>query len=115
MRRRIEERFNDGAIQYGEFITERDEGTKKKKGTVFKANGILFFKYYSIRQEDSAMYGVKGKTVDLKLKTYYVPGVEKSQKVLLNGELYEITGIDPSNDRRYLFWYLSKAGDFKND
>lgn len=110
MKSRIKYNFNNGRLEYGTVQTKRDEKTKKKEGEEFKAAGKLYFDYRSIRQEDYSTYNTDNQKVDLKLETYFVPGVEKSHKVMLDGDIYNIFGIDPSDDRRTLFWYLSKVG-----
>ena len=110
MRFKDEERFNDGLIKYGKTETVRDS-TKKVVGESFKSDGELYYNFYNIRQSDNEVYGTNDLSVDIKIKTYFIESVKKSQKVLLDGDVYNITSIDPTADRRYMFWYLSKAGE----
>lgn len=109
MRFKDEERFNHGLLEYGKVETVRN-ATKKIIGETFNADGELYYNFYNIRQSDNEVYGTTDQAVDLKVKTFYIPSVNKSQKVLLNGDVYNITSIDPTADRRYMFWYLSKVG-----
>lgn len=100
----------DGMLRFGKYATKRDENGKKVGFKLLDPHD-LFFNYLSIRQSDTTYFNSIGKTVDLKVKTYYVAGVEqKSVKVLIEGELYDVTMIDPDFKREYMFWYLTKVG-----
>ncbi|SFH68639.1 phage head closure protein [Pisciglobus halotolerans] len=112
MKFKDEERFNDGLLEFGRTETVRN-AEKKIIGERFILNGSLFFNYTTIRQVDFDFYGTHDKTVDLKVKTFYVKGIEESHKVLIDEVLYDITDTDPTTDRRYLFWYLQRVGEFE--
>lgn len=109
MKFKDEERFNDGLLKYGKTETVRD-ASKKIIGEKFVDGGELFYNFYDIRQGDNDLYGTNDQSVDLKVKTFFIKSVEKSQKVLMDGNVYNITSIDPTADRLYMFWYLSKVG-----
>ena len=109
-RTKLPESFNDGLLEFGKTATQRDEHAKII-GDGFERFGELFFNYQTIRQSDFEQYGTTDLSVDLKVKTYYTPNVEKSHKVIINDSIYEITGIDPDKERIYLYWYLSKVGE----
>lgn len=101
---------SDGILKFGRYKTARDE-SGKKIGERFDTLGELFFSYVNIRQSDTEFYKTYGKTVDLKVKTYYVKGIERqSLKVLVDGVFYEVTEIDPDFNREFMFWYLTKVG-----
>lgn len=107
--------FNDGVLHYGTIKTKRNE-LKEKIGFDMDEAGYLFFNFRQIRQEDQDVYGVgKDQTSDLKVETYYREGIDKQlHKAVINGEYYEIKYIDPSNDRRTMFWYLTKKGQLND-
>lgn len=112
MKSKIKNNFKDGLFEYGTIQTKRNEKTKKKEGEEFNKLGELYFDYRRIRQEDYSTYHTEESKLDLKVETFFVPGVEKSHKVMLGEDIYNISGVDPSNDRTTLFWYLSKRGRF---
>lgn len=103
--------YTDGVIHYGEIVTKRDKN-KKKIGSEFSDKGFLFFDYRQIREEDLSIYNVgKDKTSNLKIETYFKDKISDSiDRATINGDVYEILEIDPSNDRRKMFWYLVKKG-----
>lgn len=102
---------NDGLLEYGRFETLRDSN-RKVTGQEFVLAGTLKYEYASIRQGDSAQYGGSTQSIDLKVRTYYRPDVPTSLKVRINRLGYEITQIDPANDRKSMYWYLSRKGEF---
>ena len=103
--------FNDGVLHYGTIKTKRNE-LKEKVGLEFVESGFLFFDFKQIRQEDTEIYDIgKDQTSNLKVQTYYVDGIDKNvQKVVYKNDYYEVKNIDPSNDRKTMFWYLTKKG-----
>jgi len=115
MKRRIDAQLNDGFLNYGVIVTERDSQTKAKKGEAFQTRGSLAFSFESIRQQDTEVYSTNETTLDLKVKTYYTSGLTKSHKVLLENETYSIIQMDPTKDRRYIYWYLMKVGEFNGN
>lgn len=103
--------FNQGVVHFGTIETKRN-ANREKIGFEFNKAGLLFFNYRQIRVEDQDYFKVaKDSTANLKIETYYYKGIDKeSHKAVINGDYYEITAIDPSNDRRTMFWYLVKKG-----
>ncbi|WP_314068425.1 phage head closure protein [uncultured Vagococcus sp.] len=101
--------FNDGLLEFGQIKTKRDS-TKRIIGEEFIYLGRLYFSIESIRQNDFEQYGGKNKTVDLKLSTYFTTDVEKTHKIKIASDVYEVTGIDPDADRIKMYWYLTKIG-----
>ena len=104
------ELLNDGLLEFGRIKTLRDEEANLI-GKTFESLGQLFFNYQSIRQSDYEQYGTSELSVDLKIKTYYTDFVEKSHKIIIGVDEYEITAIDPDRKRMYMFWYLAKVGE----
>lgn len=109
-RRKMRDLLNDGLLEFGKTATQRDESAKII-GDGFSKLGELFFKYQTLRQADFEQYETTERSVDLKIKTYYTPKVEKSHKVIIDNSIYEITGIDPDLERIFLYWYLTKVGE----
>ncbi|KRK79455.1 hypothetical protein FD03_GL000584 [Companilactobacillus nodensis DSM 19682 = JCM 14932 = NBRC 107160] len=103
--------FNDGVLHYGTIKTKRN-ALKEKVGLEFVESGFLFFDFKQIRQEDTEIYDIgKDQTSNLKVQTYYIDGIDKNiQKVVYKNDYYEVKNIDPSNDRKTMFWYLTKKG-----
>lgn len=101
--------FTQGVIHFGEIKTKRNE-KKEKTGFEFIEQGFLFFNYKQIREEDQSHFDAgKATATNLKVHTFYKNGIDKQvQKALINDDYYEITAIDPSNDRKTMYWYLTK-------
>lgn len=103
--------FTQGVVHFGTIETKRNVN-REKIGFKFNDVGLLFFNYRQIRVEDQDYFSVaKDNAANLKIETYYRDGIDKeSHKAVINGDYYEITALDPSNDRRTMFWYLTKKG-----
>lgn len=105
-----EENLNDGLLTFGKIQTVRGKNNKiDKSADPFNEMGKLYFNFKTIRQDDAEQYGGKRKVVDLKVKSYYLPDVLKTHKVKIEEELYDINAVDPDTQRKYMYWYLSKA------
>lgn len=107
MKRRIDKQLNDGFLSYGKVRTTRNE--IKKKEREFLKTGTLAFSFESIRQNDIELYSTPERTLDLKVKTFYLAGIEESHQVAMSDGDYSIIRLDRSNDQRYLYWYLTKV------
>lgn len=108
-------RFNDGLLYFGDLKTERDEKTGAKTGEKkFTEEGKAFFEFENIRQDDFTQFEGKRNKTNLKLSTYFLPGVEESLKVKIEDNLYEINKIDVTKDRKLMYWYLTKLGDLED-
>lgn len=108
MKNRLPYNFKDGLLEYGTVQTKRNKVTRKEEGQEFTSDGKLFFDFKTIRQQDYDLYQTPEQTLDVKVQTYFVPGVEDSHKVKLDGDLFNINRIDLSSDRQTMFLYLSK-------
>lgn len=113
MQRKINDPLNDGFLEFGLVKTERNE-KKEKVGETFRKMGGLYFSFNSIRQQDTDVYSTTDNQLDLKVKTQYTNEFKltKSHKVKINDEVYIVLGLDPDNKRKYLYWHLSKVGEF---
>lgn len=102
--------LNDGLMDYGTVEIQRDAQKKMTGAKTFTASGpSLCFSYGSISDYDVSIYPALASQEDIKIKTYYVPEVNKGLKVQINGEIYDITGTNADEDRRYRYWLLTRV------
>lgn len=106
--RYIDEPMIDGVMQYGTVVVIRD-AQKKNIGQTFNEIGELWFNYKSISDYDISIYPALASQEDIKVKTYYISEVQQGLKVQINGELYDITGTNFDDDRKYRFWLLTRV------
>lgn len=102
-----QEELNSGQLSYGSDKHIR-EGAKLVD-SVFQVVGILNYRNMSLRESDYSLYETIDKVIARKVKVYYVPGIEKTHKVMLEGEKYDITRIDPDNERIFMYLYLERV------
>lgn len=105
-----EEELNSGQLQYGSDIHDRENG--KLVGSRFVQEGVLNFRYKTIRESDYRLYESIDGVIKKKVKTYYVHGIKNSHKVILNGdpeEKYDITSMDPDEEKKFLYLYLERV------
>ena len=100
--------LNSGQLSYGSDKHTRD-AAGKRTGSTFEIAGVLNFKNMSLRESDYNLYDAIDKVIARKVKVYYVPGIEKNHKVILEGEKYDITRIDPDNEKTFLYLYLERV------
>ena len=115
MARSIDTPLNDGLLEYGTIQTVRDEKTSKKIGEAFLKIGELFFNFASINVKFDTFQVSSLSTVDLKVKCYFVRGLQKSHKIKIENELFEVESLDPTRDRRYIFLFLRKVGKWDDN
>lgn len=106
--------FNDGLLEYGTSKVDRDITGSKTGKKVFSNLGDAFFEFESIRQDDFIQYDAERNKTHLKVSTYFLPGVEKATTVKIEDTVYELNKIDPTKDRREMYWYLTKLGDLED-
>ncbi|HEM3632360.1 TPA: phage head-tail adapter protein [Streptococcus suis] len=102
--------LNDGLLEYGDIVTQRDEKTAKKMGETFEKKGSLFFGYKSIVAKYDSYQVSNLSVVDIKVQCYHVPGFKKSEKIKINSELFEIESIDIDSKQEYMYLFLRKVG-----
>ena len=105
-----EEELNSGQLEYGSDIHIRENG--KLIDSVFKPEGKLNFKYKMIREADYSLFKSLDRVDTKKVKVYYVEGIRRSHKVIINGETnnkWDITSMDPDTEKRYLYLYLERV------
>lgn len=115
MRYELEEPLNDGLLQYGTIGTKRDSQTKKKIGEGFLESGSLYFSFMNINAKYDVYKVGNIQSVDIKVRCYYAPNLTKAHKILLRGQMYEIEQLDADRERKYLYLYLRKVGDWNGD
>ncbi|UII56710.1 phage head closure protein [Cytobacillus spongiae] len=107
------ETYNDGFINYGRKSTTRTS-TGKRIGETFESIGTLAFKEISCRDSDFQMAGLKGASLDLKIKTPFPPSFRDLNKnkltVILRGYEYDVINVDYDQMKTSLFFYLQRVG-----
>lgn len=106
--------FNDGLMIYGTSVIERDNSGSKTGKKVFSKIGNAFFEFESIRQDDFIQYEGQRNKTHLKVSTYFIKDVEKATTVKIDDSVYEVNKIDPTKDRKLMYWYLTKLGDLED-
>lgn len=112
--------FNDGYLTYGYMETERDDN-ESIIDEVFTEMGSLAYKHMSARESDYQLTDTMGSRLDMKVKTRFPPSFRKVNKnkltVMIEGDEYNVTHVDPDNVNRFLYFYLEKVGnhDGEND
>lgn len=104
------EELNSGQLSYGSDKPIRDD-FGKHTGSTFEIAGTLNFKNMSLRESDYNLYEAIDKVVARKVKVYYVPGIEKTHKVMIEGEKYDLTRVDPDNEKVFMYLYLEKVNN----
>lgn len=104
--------FNDGIIEFGDYIESYDENNNACKEKEFSVKGRLLFSYKTIREQDRLKYDDTGLKVAIKIKTYYLPNLKSSNTIRLNNTLYSIAHIDSDNSKEKMYIYLT---ELKND
>ena len=104
--------FNDGIIEFGDYIESYDENNNACEEKEFSVKGRLLFSYKTIREQDRLKYDDTGVKVAIKIKTYYLPNLKSSNTIRLNNTLYSIAHIDPDNSKEKMYIYLT---ELKND
>ena len=70
----------------------------------------LAYQQSSKRLQDIEFAESSGRELTLKIKTRLVNGINNSDKVVLNGVLYDIINIDEDRFNRELYFYLEEVG-----
>lgn len=104
--------FNDGIIEFGDYIESYDENNNACEEKELSIKGKLLFSYKTIREQDRLKYDDTGVKVSIKIKTYYLPNLKSSNTIRLNNILYSIAHIDPDNSKEKMYIYLT---ELKND
>mgnify|MGYP000843753290 FL=1 len=112
MKYELEEPLNDGLLQYGTIVTKRDDKTKKKIGEDFQTTGSLYFSFMNINAKYDVYKVGSIQSVDIKVKCYYAPNLTRAHKILLRGQVYEVEQLDADRERKYLYLYLRKVGEW---
>ncbi|MFD2638391.1 head-tail adaptor protein [Piscibacillus salipiscarius] len=109
----LHEPLNDGFLEYGR-VTPVRNGVGKRTGEAFVSEGKLAFKELSAREEDYRMAGLKGASLDIKVKTLCPPKLKRISKtqltVMIDQIEYDVIEVDRDNQQRYLYFYLQEVG-----
>lgn len=105
--------LNDGYLTYGYRVIKRNE-QRKRIGTKFEPVGELAFSIVSARESDIEIAQSYGKSLDLKVKTWFPPNFNKIKKTdmvcVVNDIEHDVIRSDWDKERRYIYWYLQEVG-----
>lgn len=105
--------FTDGFLIYGKSERQRSE-LGKDQGNKFTQIGKLAFNELSHRESDYQVIDVIGGSLDKKVETMYPSSLRKESKkdlmVILDDVKYDVIYVDADSRKRYLYFYLQKAG-----
>ena len=101
----------DGFLTYGKDVPVRNPNGKQI-GKTFVNAGKLAFSELSARDQDYQYAGAMGASLDLKVKTYCPPSLQKESlsplKCVIDGIKYDVIKADRGNG--YIYFYLQKVG-----
>ena len=105
--------LNDGIAS---FYKEKEKKTdfnaaisaKSKEDMVFIVN--MAYKECYKREKDFEFAELNGHALSLKIKIHLYSGIEKTQKVVIDGTKYNILKIDYAKDERRMYLYLEEVG-----
>ena len=104
----IDEPLKDGLMEYGTYTIQRDS-ERKETGRTFSGIKSLWFVYRNVSEYDTGIYPGISSSEAIKIKTYYIPDVENGLKVKINDIIYDITGTNFDDDRKYRYWLLTRV------
>ncbi|GAF63648.1 hypothetical protein BTS2_0539 [Bacillus sp. TS-2] len=107
----IHEVFNDGYLEYGRSIIERERG--KQVGSTFSGEGVLAYQLMSAREEDYSLAGALNATLDLKIKTRFPPHFKSIRRsnlaAVIDKTEYDVIRVDWDSKKNYLFFLLQEV------
>lgn len=104
-------RYNDGVVYlYRDTDRRSNFGAKLNVTSVDDLQFIAKLSYaeQSKRQQDVDFANQQGFSLDLKIKTRFIKGVDNKCKAVINGHLYDISYIDTTKTDAYL--YMQEVG-----
>ena len=104
-------RYNDGVVHiYRDTDRRSNFGAKLNVSSVDDLQFIAKLSYaeQSKRQQDSEFANQMGFSLDLKIKTRYIKGVDNKCKAVIDGYLYDIDYVDST--KTDLFLYMQGVG-----
>ena len=104
-------RYNDGmASIYREIGTRSNFGAKINATALSDLTflGKMAFALQSRRQQDMEFAQQQGFSLEMKIKTRYVSGIDNKCKAVIDGYLYDISYVDSTRTELYL--YLQGVG-----
>lgn len=99
--------YNDGFIEYGDYIESYGQDGNALNEKEFIRKGKLFFSYQSIREQDKLKYDNTGLKVAIKLKTRYVNTLKSSDIIRFDNSLYSVAYVEPDNKKQNLYIFLT--------
>ena len=98
--------FNDGTILIYRDKDKRTEfGAKKNVSTLDDMNYIARFDYEecSKREQDLSFAEQNSRTLSLKVKIRYAPGIDSKCKAVIDNYLYDVWCADKAENKLYLY------------
>lgn len=105
-------RYNDGVVYiYRDTDRRSNFGAKLNVTTIDDLQFIAKLTYaeQSKRQQDIEFAQQQGFSLELKIKTRYIKGVDNKCKAVINGYLYDIDYVDATKTELYL--YMQEVGE----
>lgn len=105
-------RYNDGVVfLYRDTDRRSNFGAKLNAKSVDDLNFIakLTFAEQSKRQQDLEFAEQMGFTLELKIKTRFIKGVDNKCKAVINNYLYDVSYVDATRTELYI--YLQGVGE----
>lgn len=99
-------RYNDGVVSiYRETERRSNFSAKLNVATIDDLQFIAKLSYaeQSKRQQDIEFAQQQGYSLDLKIKTRFVKGVDNKCKAVIDGYLYDIDYVDATKTELYLY------------
>lgn len=99
-------RYNDGVVYiYRETERRSNFGAKLNVKTLedMKFIAKLSFAEQSKRQQDVQFAEQQGFSLELKIKTRFIKGIDNKCKAVINGYLYDISYVDTTKTELYLY------------
>lgn len=105
-------RYNDGAI-----YLYREKEKRNEFGAKLNTNGLedmefiarLSYAEQSKREQDLEYADQQGFSLELKVKTRYIKGIDNKCKAVINGYLYDVRYVDATKSELYI--YLEGVGE----
>lgn len=99
-------RYNDGVVHIYRETERRSNFGAKLNATALddlKFIAKLSYAEQSKRQQDIEFANQQGFSLELKIKTRFIKGVDNKCKAVINGYLYDIDYVDATKTELYLY------------
>lgn len=104
--------YNDGVCKIVKEIKAPSSFAARENGTTeadFEDIYTLMFAEVSIREQDLQFAEAIGRSLNRKIKTHMVDGINGRMKVIICNMLYDIVNADIDRKKREIYLYLEEA------